>query len=520
MLKKLVKILPLSLIEKYEFNLLDDYKKAKNFLTNSDPEIFEIISERKVLNMFRLAARRVPAYKKFLKEHGVKPGRIKTINDFNKKVPQTTKSNYVEKYSHESRCIGGKFPLKGNIDESSGSSGVPTNWVRSVKEEALLCKVASFEFNYAFEGHKKKYIVISAWSSGPWATGVKFCEIVEHLALVKNTSTHIDSVVRTIKLFGPKHHYMIAGYPPFIKRLMDESSKRIKWKDYKIDILTGGEGIIVGWRRYIKKKLGRDCTIVSSYGASDLDIGIGFETPFAIFIRRLASQNEALRKELFGKADRIPMIFQYNPSMHYIRQVPVEGSNNNANEYEITLLDSSVASPKVKYNIHDEGGVIKYNDMIAALKKHEPKFLVKFSDYGKITDILKLPFLYIVGRSDGTISLDGANVYPQQIEMCIYSDKQLLGKTNNFKMKVEQDKNHNTRFTLMFELKKGIEPTKSLQKMYKELIVKELVKLNPDYKESLKHNPALEPKVKLHKYDDKLFSKEKSKIKLKYIEKK
>ena len=43
--------------------------------------------------------------------------------------------NYVKKYSIEERCYDGRIPAAGVvIDESSGSSGVPNNWVRSAEE--------------------------------------------------------------------------------------------------------------------------------------------------------------------------------------------------------------------------------------------------------------------------------------------------------------------------------------------------------------------------------------------------
>ena len=45
------------------------------------------------------------------------------------------KDNYVKSYSLEERCVNGDLPDSGLvIDESSGSSGLPTNWVRGEKE--------------------------------------------------------------------------------------------------------------------------------------------------------------------------------------------------------------------------------------------------------------------------------------------------------------------------------------------------------------------------------------------------
>ena len=278
MLEKCLKLIPLKVILKLESYILNDYKSAKKFLTTVNPSLLEEISKRKALDIFKLAAKEVPAYKKFLDDNNIEPNEIKTLADF-KKVPTTDKENYIKKYSYEERCIEGKFPTHGSIDESSGSSGVPTNWIRSKEEVERISKAAQFEYEYDFNEYKKRYIIISAWSMGAWATGVKFAEITENFSVVKSTGPDVDKIISTIKTFGKRYDYLIGGYPPFIKKLVDEGAKKIRWKDYKVDFVTGGEGFVEEWRDYIKKKIGnKNTVIISSYGASDIDIGISFET--------------------------------------------------------------------------------------------------------------------------------------------------------------------------------------------------------------------------------------------------
>ena len=72
---------------------------------------------------------------KFLKnKHFVKPsftGFTPNISE----IPVIDKENYVKVYSLNSRCVNGSIPKTGVvIDESSGSSGTPTNWLRGSKE--------------------------------------------------------------------------------------------------------------------------------------------------------------------------------------------------------------------------------------------------------------------------------------------------------------------------------------------------------------------------------------------------
>lgn len=517
MRKFLVSIIPLPIIEFFERWLLADYDRAKSFLQHMPSDVFHAISDKKVLAVFKHAAKTVPAYQSFLIENHLSPNQISSTALYNTVVPITTKENYIKKYSYEARCVGGKFPCYGNIDESSGTSGKPTNWIRSIKEEDLLFKMAEFEFNYIYKAHRRNLIVLSAWSSGAWATGIKFCQLMEHYTLVKNTDTDIPCIINTLKTFGKNYDYLIAGYPPFLKRMIDEGNKQIKWKDYKIDILTGGEGIVLEWKHFMQKSLRDNAIIVSSYGASDIDIGIGFETPFSNFIRELCVKNKDLRRALFGDLPTLPMIFQYNPTMHYISNVYNDATGKQ--EYVITLLDKRVASPKIRYNLQDEGGVYTYEKMISLLEHQQADYVALFRSKKNIPEeVLRLPFLYVAGRSDGTISIDGANVYPHQIELCLHKEKSLAKKVNAFKIARVDDIRQNTHFHVKLQLKKGVRPSKGLAKQFHNAILHHLLELNGDYKEAYINNkPAADPKIVLYKFNASAFTGSNTKIKQEYI---
>ena len=492
-------LFPFRLVNNVEKRLLDNYWLSKVFIENGSSELLKEISKQKAFQIYKKALKNVPAYKKFIKGR-----KFDSIEN----VPLTNKKNYVKKYSYESRCVDNKFPKKGIIEESSGSSGKPTNWIREVGEAELLYKAAKFEFYYTFNADKKNYIVLSGWSSGPWATGLKFCELMEQYMLVKNTTADIDNNIRTLKQLGTKYNYLIAGYPPFLKNLFD--CRDMNWKKYKIDIITGGESTSLEWKRYIRKQLGNpNAKIISSYGASDIDIGIGFETPFSEFIRELTDNNQVLNKDLFG-TNQNPILFQYNPLMHYIE-------NTKKGEFSVTLLDPDVASPKVKYNLHDRGGTITYKEIIEVLKKYEKEKLQRFLRKNKT---LKLPFLFVCGRKDGTISIGGNNIYPQQVEEAIHASK-YASKVNRFMIGTSHDNNFNVKFDVHVELKKGVKKSK-LKPFLEKIILKKLLEENLEFKEYYKNHKNnqvyLRPKVCLYDFDKgKMFKKQNKSIKYKYI---
>ena len=79
--------------------------------------------------------------------------------------------------------------------------------------------------------------------------------------------------------------------------------------------LLGGEGNSEGLRDYL---LRRFRSVVSGYGATDVEIGLAAETPVTVALRRLALERREIAEALFGETDRVPMVFQYNPMLHHV----------------------------------------------------------------------------------------------------------------------------------------------------------------------------------------------------------
>ncbi len=130
----------------------------------------------------------------------------------------------------------------------------------------------------------QKYIVLNLFSMGAWATGFNMALASQSLGVVKSVGPDIDKILGTMRFFGNKYPYILNGYPPFLKHLMDEGEKRgFDWKNHTIHILVGGEGMSEGLRDYLLKYAK---TVFSGYGASDLEIGMAGENPLTVMIRK------------------------------------------------------------------------------------------------------------------------------------------------------------------------------------------------------------------------------------------
>jgi phenylacetate-CoA ligase len=249
----------------------------------------------------RLAALTVPAYRHFVKNHNEK---------------ETNKRNYVVAYDEASRCRNGRLELVGTmVDESSGSSGRPFNWVRGRRELAAIYRNAACYTSLTFPARKP--FAINAFSMGAWATGTNTGIAMTKLAMVKNTGPDLDKIVDTLRHFGPGFDYLITAYPPFLKHLRDRlDAEDFDWGAYHIHGVVGGEAMTEALRDYLTERF---TSVRSCFGASDLTIGMGAETGFTVWLRKQLMTDQDLRDELLGTDEqRLPMIFQYNPLDNYL----------------------------------------------------------------------------------------------------------------------------------------------------------------------------------------------------------
>src|SRR6185295_896420 len=281
-----------------------------------------------------------PAYRAFLESSGVpKNGRWHLTV-----LPITTKENYVKKYSLPDRCYYGKLPSAGVvIDESSGSSGVPNNWVRSAEEREDVKHI--LQLNYQLIYRDSGCILLNCFALGPWATGMNVSMSLVDVGILKSIGPDQKKLENTLTIFGPNYRYLIFGYPPFIKSFVD--STNLDLTRFRMDLIVGGEGISESLRSYLLDTFN---TVISSYGASDLEINIGVETPLTVELRRLCLNDRQLCERLFGRQSP-PMIFQYN-ALDYVIETQESG------ELLFTIGRQTSAAPKIRYNLKDFGGVM------------------------------------------------------------------------------------------------------------------------------------------------------------------
>jgi phenylacetate-CoA ligase len=311
---------------------------------------------------FEMAAKRVPAYRDFLFERGV-PGKLslkgKTLAEAFAALPEMDKDTYIKRWTIPARSVDGVLPRHGVVvDESSGSSGVPTSWVRGLDERLATRQLLQVGFSRTAETLKKQPFVLNCFSLGAWATGMNVSTSLTDVTMIKSIGPDRDKVIATMLEFGTDYTYIILSYPPFLKALFDDD--RIDWEAYDIVAAFGGEGISENMRAHITRYAH---SAFGSYGASDLEINLAIETDYTVELRQAIAANPALSERLTRQAEYgvLPMIFQFNP-YDYLMETNGDG------ELVVTIVRKENVNPRIRYNIHDRGHVLRVRDLNAVLK--------------------------------------------------------------------------------------------------------------------------------------------------------
>ena len=469
------------------------YGWLKAMFERTPPRILAGLGQLRAERAAWRAVRHVPAYRRFLDDAGIRGPSLFPLGILGR-LPETDKRSYVDRFALLDRCVGGSVPYPGTtIDESSGSTGTPYNWIRGRRERDVAHRNIGFFARYAFG--TKPLVTINAFSMGAWAAGFNMSLGMMRHGIVKSIGPDIDKILSTLSYLGPGYRFLISGYPPFLKHLLDEGDGRdFPWASYEMHALVGGEGMTEELRDLL---LHRFRSVFSGYGATDIEIGMAGESPVSVAVRRLARARPDLHKALFGDDPRLPMVFQYNPLIHFLEVNPDR-------EIICTVSRLDLLSPRIRYNVHDEGGLTDFQEAAGILRR----FGFDIAQLGSVPETagphgplpwaapIPLPFLWVHGRRDATISVMGANIYPEDIESIVYRDEELVPRLHSFLLSVIDDESGSPRPLVALELNDEVGIDDAWRARMADRLRDGLRDLNIDYRSSILEFPgAMQPIV-------------------------
>src|SRR4051812_440648 len=236
-------------------------------------------AEESVLELFHRVATTVPAYRKFLAEKGVDPASIVTMDDF-RTLPLIDKAGYHQRYPLPELCRDGRLDGCDMIAVSSGSSGRPTAWPRSLTDELEIARRFEHVFRDGFRAHKRSTLAVICFPLGTWVGGLFTTACVRHLAAKGYPVTVVApgnnkvEILRVLPELAPYFDQVVLlGYPPFLKSVIDAGvADGVSWSRYAIKLVMAGEVFSEEWRDLVAARAGIVSPIhgtASLYGTAD-----------------------------------------------------------------------------------------------------------------------------------------------------------------------------------------------------------------------------------------------------------
>ena len=452
-----------------------------NFLTTPlDAQLQQHLSTKasdRVVQLFHHVARTVPAYGDFLKAYHINIESISSFADF-QQLPPITKQNYLQRYPLSSLCRYGQLEKCDMVAVSSGSTGKPTFWPRFLTDELQIATRFEQIFYDSFATDTRRTLAVVCFTLGTWVGGMYTANCCRYLASKGYPLTLITpgnnktEILRVVEELGTNFDQVVLlGYPPFLKDVIDTGiANGVQWQQYHVKLVMAGEVFSEEWRSLVAERLGshNPCyDFASLYGTADGGV-LGNETPLSICIRRFLAEHADAAKALFGES-RLPTLLQYDPLSRFIEVQ--DGS---------LLFSGDNGIPLIRYNILDHGGIITYDAMVQFLADWGFNPVTKLQGEN-VRGIRPLPFVYVFGRSNFTISYFGANIYPENVTVGLEQPEIKDWVTGKFVMEVQEDIDKNRFLSVVVELAPGVEISEGKTQTIASSILTQLKRLNSEF---------------------------------------
>lgn len=457
-----------------------------------------------LLALFKRMALDVPAYRHFLHENGAHADAIRTIKDITS-LPVMAKKNYLHKNTLADLMWHGSMLSPHVLTSTSGSTGKPTYFARSHEVDEHSSFIHELIFRTSSLKQNESTLVIVCFGMGVWIGGLITYQAFELMSRrgypisILTPGINKTEILKTLTDLAPQYKQIIlAGYPPFLKDVIDEAlAQGISFDKHRVKLLFAAEAFTENFRDHLAGKVGIENPLtdaINIYGSADIG-SMAFETPFSILARRLAMKDTKLFADIFGGTTKTPTLAQYVPEF-----VSFEAPNG-----EI-LISGNSALPLMRYSIGDHGGVYTFRELVKRFKTHGIDLLKESKAAGINKHVYELPFVYVFERIDLATTLYGLQVYPETIKEVLLKKHFVNHLTGKLTLITKYDDNHDQYLEINLEKKPKKEIGKAFTSELLAEIIKSLREKNSEFRELSDFlGKRAEPKLVFWSYEDPLY---------------
>lgn len=514
--------------------------KVRFFFINKEASLFEsgeILAKKR----FNEAYKDVPAYKEHIIRFNGQPTSKSNFID----IPPTTKDNYIKFQQYDSDThFHGKYPSHSKTDTSTGTTGKPTEWVRSKEELETVKK--SLQLAAKIQFGKRKISYINAFALGPWATGLSTYELMRDTGSVFATGPDKEKILdKLVNIFNYEKRQLELAVDAFLARhpriaqdnkeamtsIIDAVLKTVhKNPDAKLsDVLNEAISktkppIQLIMRRYqseiralaVKLNKEKNQIIIAGYPPFLKDLiayaeekGHNFNDFSSIGIVGGQAISEAMRDQLTGHG--FNQIYSSYGASDLDINLGVE------TEYEITIRKAIEKNPGLARELYGENKglpmVFHYDPMNYHVEsdnednllftctrsdRSSPRIRYDLGDKGRVyasSDVqalltkygifqkpkTNLPMMFVWGR-DSTVVFNGANLAFTELERAVTVNENLEEVVLKKAFYTYEDENGAEQLEIWLELNDNVElPNEDELPEHAYNLINNLAKLNQDF---------------------------------------
>ena len=182
-----------------------------------------------LLTLFKQMALDVPAYRNFLRSNGVRRESVRTTAEL-VAIPTMTKQNYLQKDKLANLFWHGSMLSPHILTSTSGSTGKPTYFGRSHEVDEHSALIHELIFRTSSLKQDKSTLVIVCFGMGVWIGGLITYQAFELMSRrgypisILTPGINKKEILKALTDLAPQYEQLIlAGYPPFLKDVIDEA---------------------------------------------------------------------------------------------------------------------------------------------------------------------------------------------------------------------------------------------------------------------------------------------------------
>lgn len=418
-----------------------------------------------------------------------------------------TKKNYLQKHPLAELFWYGSTGAPHVLTSTSGSTGKPTYFGRSHDVDEQSSLIYELMFRTSSLKKDKSTLVIVCFGMGVWIGGIIAYQSFERMGRrgypisVLTPGINKTEILKALTDLAPQYEQLVlAGYPPFLKDVIDEArASGISFDKHRTMLLFAAEAFTENFRNHLAENVGIKNPLTDTaniYGSADIG-SMAFETPLSILARRLALKDAKLFADIFGGTTKTPTLAQYIPDF-----VSFEAPNG-----EI-LLSGDSAMPLLRYSIGDHGGVYTFRELAERFKAHGIDLVKEAKAAGIGKHVYELPFVYVFERIDLATTLYGLQVYPETIKEVLLHKHFVNDLTGKLTLITKYDNNQDQYLEINLEQKPKAEINKAFASELLAEIIKNLREKNSEFRELSDFlGKRAEPKLIFWPYEDPLYFK-------------